>query len=537
MFRAYRFTNYSWHRFRHDLVAGIVVGIVALPLAMAFAIASGVRPEYGIYTTIIAGFLVSLFGGSSLQIAGPTGAFVPILLGIVMVYGYENLLIAGLMAGVMLVLMGLLRLGAIIHYIPKPVTIGFTTGIAVIIFSGQLHMFLGIDIKDGHILYKLKQIFLQLHTISWASVITAVICLLIIFLVQRFFRNIPAPLVGLIISSVIANLAFPDQIQTIGKAFGDISAALPTFQLPEITWDKLTLLFIPAVTIAMLGGIESLLSALVADEMSGKKHHSNRELIGQGIANIVTPLFGGIPATGAIARTATNIRNGATSPVSGMIHAVFVLLVLVFLAPLAVHVPLASMAPILMLVAWNMSERKQFQFVLKAKTADSIVLCATFLCTVLTDITIGVLVGLGLSILFFVVRMSKQFVVHHGKVEVLEDSHAHVYTLKGPIFFGTARHLANLLNKELPKDYLIVSMEHVPYMDITAEAVLSSIIRRCRQHQVAFILAGLQTQPKELLETTKLYDRLDKRYVLSTLDEAKQLAGQWEKERELTEEA
>jgi SulP family sulfate permease len=279
------------------------------------------------------------------------------------------------------------------------------------------------------------------------------------------------------------------------------------------------------------------LSALVADEMSGKKHHSNRELMGQGIANIVTPMFGGIPATGAIARTATNIRNGATSPVSGMIHAIFVLLVLVFLAPLAVHIPLASMAPILMLVAWNMSERKQFKYVLKAKTTDSIVLCATFLCTVLTDITIGVVVGLGLSILFFVVRMSKQFVVHHGKVELLEDAQAHVYTLKGPIFFGTARHLANLLNKELPNDYLILSMEQVPYIDITAEAVIRSIVRRCRQHQVTFILAGLQTQPKELLETTKLFDRLDKQYVFSTLEEAKLLAGQWEKESELSEKA
>jgi SulP family sulfate permease len=526
MFRAYRFNNYSWLKFRNDLVAGIVVGIVALPLAMAFAIASGVRPEYGIYTTIIAGFLISLFGGSSLQIGGPTGAFVPILLGIVMVYGYENLLIAGFMAGILLVLMGVFRMGAIIHYIPKPVTIGFTTGIAVIIFSGQIHTFFGIEnVKDGHILFKLKQIALQLHTISWASVGTAIACLVIIFLVQRYLPKIPAPLVGLVFSSVLATLFFPEQVQTIGKAFGGIPSTLPTFQLPEITIDKLTLLFIPAITIAMLGGIESLLSALVADGMSGKKHHSNRELIGQGIANVVTPFFGGIPATGAIARTATNIRNGATSPVAGMVHSVFVLLVLIFLAPLAIHIPLASMAPILMLVAWNMSERKEFKFVLRAKTGDSVVLCATFIFTVLTDITIGVLVGLGLSILFFVFRMSKEFVVRKGEsVELQEDELTHVYTLKGPIFFGTAKRLASLLAKDLPKDYLILSMEHVPYMDITAEAVLNSIIRRCKKNQVKFILAGLQAQPKELLQTTKLYQSLDETYIFTTIEDAKRFA-------------
>jgi SulP family sulfate permease len=529
MFRVYRFQNYSWARFRKDISAGIVVGIVALPLAMAIAIASGVRPEYGIYTTIIAGLLISLVGGSFFQIGGPTATFVPVLLGITMVYGYEDLLLAGFMSGVILAVMGIFKLGAVIHYIPKPVTIGFTAGIAVIIFSSQLHTFLGMsNIKDGHILFKLKQIFVQLHTISFASIGTAIICLLVILLVQRFVPQIPAPLVGLIVSSIIATLFYPAHVQTIGSTFGGVPSALPSFHLPEITWSKIKILFFPALSIAMLGAIESLLSAVVSDEMSGKKHHSNRELIGQGAANIVTPFFGGIPAAGAIARTATNIRNGATSPVSGIVHSLFVLLVLLFLSPLTMHVPLASMAPILMLVAWNMSERKQFKFVLRAKTSDSIVLCATFLCIVLTDIAIGMMVGLGLSILFFVFRMSKEFVVRKGNVELQEDEATHVYTLKGPIFFGTAKQLGALLAKDLPKDYLILSMEHVPYMDITAEAVLSSIIRRCKQNHVKFILAGLQPQPLELLQTTRLYQSLDEDYIFSSIKEAENFAKQLE---------
>ncbi|MCH5583977.1 SulP family inorganic anion transporter [Shimazuella sp. AN120528] len=529
MFRVYRFQNYSWARLRKDVIAGIVVGIVALPLAMAIAIASGVRPEYGLYTTIIAGFLISLFGGSFFQIGGPTATFVPVLLGLTMVYGYENLLLAGLLSGGLLVLMGIFRLGAVIHYIPKPVTIGFTAGIAVIIFSSQIHTFLGMEnIKDGHILYKLKQIFVQLHTISLASVGTALICLLVIFLVQKFLPQIPAPLVGLIVSSFIATWFYPSHVQTIGSAFGGVPSTLPSIHLPEITWSKFELLFFPALSIALLGAIESLLSAVVSDGMSGKKHHSNRELIGQGVANIVTPFFGGIPAAGAIARTATNIRNGATSPVSGIVHSIFVLLVLLFLSPLTMHVPLASMAPILMLVAWNMSERKEFKFVLRSKTSDSIVLCATFLCIVLTDIAIGVMVGLGLSILFFVFRMSNEFVVRKANVELQENEITHVYTLKGPIFFGTAKQLAGLLAKDLPKDYLILSMEHVPYMDITAEAVLSSIIRRCKQHQVKFILAGLQTQPLELLQTTRLYQSLDEKYIFKSIEEAKDYAKQLE---------
>jgi SulP family sulfate permease len=282
MFRVYRFANYSWARFRGDVTAGIVVGIVALPLAMAIAIASGVQPEYGIYSTIIAGFLISLFGGSLFQIGGPTATFVPVLLGVMVVYGYENLLLVGMMAGVLSVLMGVFRLGAVIHYIPKPVIIGFTAGIAVIIFSSQIHTFLGMEnIKDGHLLFKLQQIFVQLHTISFASVATALICLAVILLVQRFVPQVPAPLVGLILSSLIATLFYPTHVQTIGSAFGGVPSDLPSIQFPTITWDKITLLFFPALSIALLGAIESLLSAVVSDEMSGKKHHSNRELIGK----------------------------------------------------------------------------------------------------------------------------------------------------------------------------------------------------------------------------------------------------------------
>jgi SulP family sulfate permease len=404
-----RFAGYNVASFRKDLVSGLIVGIIAIPLGMAFAIASGVKPEFGIYTTIIAGILISLFGGSKFQIGGPTGAFVPILFGIVMQYGYENLLLAGFLAGIMLVIMGALKLGALIKFIPRPVTIGFTAGIAVIIFSGQISNFLGLrDIaKHENFLPNMKEIMMHLSTINNYSVLTAGVCLIVILLTPKFLPKVPGSLMGLVVSSIIAAVFFQGNVATIGSTYGAIPSTLPHLQMPVITWERIQTLIPPAFIIAMLGSIESLLSAVVADGMTGSRHNSNRELIGQGIANIVTPLFGGIPATGAIARTATNIKNGAVSPFSGVIHGVVVLLVLMMLAPYASLIPLASMAPILMLVAWNMSELKEFAHVLKAKTSDSIILLITFLLTVFTNLTTAVEVGLILAVLLFVKRMSE----------------------------------------------------------------------------------------------------------------------------------
>lgn len=474
-FRTRRFEGYTLSHLRRDLISGLIVGVIAIPLAMAFSIASGVKPEYGIYTTIVAGIIISLFGGSRYQIGGPTGAFVPILLGIVMAYGYENLLVAGFMAGILLMLMGIFKLGSLIKFIPRPVTIGFTTGIAVIIFTGQISNFLGLSGVERHerFLDNMWEILEKLGTINPYSVLTALICLTTILIMMKCFPKIPGSLVGLIISATVAALFFPDKVATIGSTYGMIPNALPSIQFPELTWEKIRLMFIPALLIALLGGIESLLSALVADGMTGDRHNSNRELIGQGLANVVTPLFGGIPATGAIARTATNIKNGAASPLSGVIHGLVVLLVLLLFAPYASHIPLASMAPILMVVAWNMSELPRFLYTLRLRTGDSIILVVTFLTTVFVDLMVGVGTGLLLAFVLFTRKMSqisvKTRVLKAGEETERFGSMASVsrpdtvvfkldhgisvncYQLEGVLFFGTAMDLEQKL-KELTKD-------------------------------------------------------------------------------------
>src|SRR5699024_2412426 len=387
-----RFRGLTKNDLKNDLIAGITVGVVAIPLGMAFAIASGVNPEYGIYTTIIAGLIVALIGGSHFQIAGPTGAFIPILLAIVLQYGYEDLLIAGMLAGVMLVLMGIFKFGSLITYIPRPVTIGFTSGIAIIIFTGQIENFLGLENieKKEYFHENMLEIIRHVDEINLYSILIAVLGLLIIVFLPKLFPRVPVLLVALIVSAILSFFLFTDNMTIIGTAFGGIPQSLQGFQLPTITFDKLLYLWGPAFAIAMLGGIESLLSAVVADGMTGKRHHSNKELVGQGVANIVTPFFGGIPATGAIARTATNIKSGAASPFSGIFQSAFVLLTLVLFAPLASHIPLASMAPILMVVAFNMSEYKTFGAVLKLRTSDSLVLVTTFLLTVFVNLTVAV---------------------------------------------------------------------------------------------------------------------------------------------------
>lgn len=521
---AARFEGYNTQAFRKDCVSGLIVGIIAIPLGMAFAIASGVKPEYGIYTTIIAGTLISLFGGSRYQIGGPTGAFIPILFAIVMQYGYEDLLLAGFMAGILLVLMGLLKLGGLIKFIPRPVTIGFTAGIAVIIFTGQIANFLGLSQVQRHedFLSNMKEVAVHLDTTSLYSVATAVLSLAIILITPRFARNIPGSLVGLVISSVVAFLFFEGKVATIGSTFGEIPSALPGFHFPEITLERVQKLLSPALIIAILGAIESLLSAVVADGMTRSRHNSNQELIGQGIANMVTPLFGGIPATGAIARTATNIRSGATSPVSGIVHGIVVLLILVLLAPYASHIPLASMAPILMLVAWNMSERKEFAHILKARTSDSLVLLITFLLTVFTNLTTAVEVGLVLAVLLFIKRMRESLRVakvlpdpslKHEKVTPHMVTSQHdcpqisIYTIEGPLFFGDAdlfeSSLANTLQHQ-PK-VLLLRMGKVPFLDMTGEANLSRIVKQCMSQGTTVLVSGIQNAPKQILERTGLY--------------------------------
>lgn len=534
-----RYEQYNGTYFRHDLISGVIVGVIAIPLGMAFAIAAGVSPQYGIYTTIIAGFFISLFGGSRFQIGGPTGAFIPILFAIVMQYGYENLLIAGLLAGVMLVLMGIFKLGALITFIPRPVTIGFTAGIAVIIFTGQISNFLGLTGMQRHedFLSNMKEIGIHLSTINPYSVMTAIICFAILFLTPKLFPKVPGSLIGLIVSSLFAAWFFEGKVATIGSAYGAIPSTLPSFHIPDITLDKIGQLLQPAFVIALLGGIESLLSAVVADGMTGNRHKSNRELIGQGIANIITPLFGGIPATGAIARTATNIKSGAKSPVSGMVHSLVVLIVLILFAPWASTIPLASMAPILMVVAWNMSERKAFAHVVKTKTSDSFVLVITFLLTVLTDLVTAVEVGLILAVILFVKRMRDILTVakvlpdptvKHEKMSphMVKEGHdcpqIAVFTVEGALFFGAAAMFETSIMSTIhyrPK-ILLLKMGKVPFMDTTGESNLANVVNDFKNNGGKVLISGIQAQPKKVLTKTGLANVIGREHFFEHTGEA-----------------
>lgn len=520
-----RYKGYNIASLRKDIISGTIVGVIAIPLGMAFAIASGVKPEYGIYTTIVAGILISLLGGSKFQIGGPTGAFIPILFAIAMEYGYENLLIAGMMAGVILVIMGVLRLGVLIKFIPKPVTIGFTAGIAVIIFSGQIANFLGLRDMERHESFvdNMKEIGAHISTVNLYSILTAAVCLAVVVLGMRFAPKVPGSLIGLLCATIIAALFFSGKVTTIGSAYGDIPNTLPSFHFPVITWEKIRLLIRPAFIIAMLGAIESLLSAVVADGMSGSRHDSNRELVGQGIANIAAPLFGGIPATGAIARTATNIRSGAASPLSGVIHGVVVFLILLLFAPYASSIPLAAMAPILMVVAWNMSERKEFLHLLKLKTGDSLVLFTTFLLTVFADLTVAVEVGLVLAVVLFVKRMGEVHMVSKVlpdpssvKVEAHMVTENHdcpqigIYNIEGPLFFGAAYrfdHTMPAFGADQPK-VVLLRMGKVPLMDTTGEANLAALVKQLQADGGRLMISGIQSQPLDLLKKTGLYDKV-----------------------------
>ncbi len=524
MFSDQRFHQYSLKSVPKDLLSGLIVGVIAIPLGMAFAIASGVKPEYGIYTTIVAGILISLFGGSKYQIGGPTGAFIPILFGVVMTYGYENLLIAGFMAGVLLLLMGVFRLGSLIKYIPRPVTIGFTTGIAVTIFTGQVASFLGLEGVKKHeeFIRNIQELFIHLDSTNIFSILTAAICLVTILLTPKIAPKIPGPLIGLLVSTLAASLFYQGQVATIGTAYGEIPSALPKLHIPDINIEMIVKLIKPAFVIAMLGGIESLLSAVVADGMTNSRHNSNKELIGQGIANMITPLFGGIPATGAIARTATNIKNGAVSPFSGIVHGVVVLLVLVFFAPFASYIPLASMAPILMVVAWNMSERKVFAHILKTKSTDSLVLVVTFLLTVFVNLTTAVEIGLVMSAILFTKRMSDLMITakalpnphhKHEKIETAMVTDAHdcpqisIFNVEGPLFFGAADTFAKTIMNTInyrPK-ILLLRMGRVPLMDTTGEANLLSIVQHFSKNGIVLV-SGLNPQPESVLKKTGLFE-------------------------------
>ena len=499
-----------------NLIAGLVVGIIALPLAMAFAIASGARPEQGIYTAIIGGALISIFGGSRLQIAGPTGAFIAILAGITAKYGISGLQVATLMAGVMLLLMGLARMGGVIKFIPAPVVVGFTAGIGVIIFVGQWSEFFGLPKPAGeHFHEKLWHLLQSLPNAHLPTLSFALLGLLIVLLTPRvkLLARVPGPLVAMIVVTLLQMILNIPGVATIGSAFGGIPTGLPTFVVPEMSVPQIITLIGPAFTIAMLGAIEALLSAVVADGMSGTKHDSNQELIGQGLANIVTPFFGGFAATGAIARTATNIRNGASSPLAGIMHAITLIAVLLFLAPLASDIPLAALAAILFVVAWNMSEVKHFSHLLKtAPIADRLILVITFVLTVFADLVVAVNVGMILAILHFLRRMSDAVetlpvdetelhteLARHGIQHLPPD--LLVYEIAGPMFFGAVENFERaLVQTQADPKTLIIRLRHVPFMDITGIQVLEEVMQKLRLRGIRVMLCEANERVRAKLE-------------------------------------
>ncbi len=502
-YRAGLFQKKYWLQ---NIIAGAIVGVVALPLAMAFAIASGANPEQGLYTAIVAGFIVSVMGGSRLQIAGPTGAFIVVLSGITAKYGISGLQIATMLAGFMLLFFGLARMGGIIKFIPVPVIIGFTSGIAVVIWVGQWHYFFGLPSGgSGHFhekLWHLVQLFPQFHTTTTAL---GVFALLLVIFSNKFpgLKRVPGPLVALIVITVLQSIFHFEGVATIGSLFGGIPIGLPDFSLPDITVDRVIELIGPAFTIAMLGAIESLLSAVVADGMAGTKHNSNRELVGQGIANIFAPLFGGFAATGAIARTATNIRNGGNSPLAGIVHVLTLILIILFLAPLAANIPLTALAAILFVVAWNMSEAKHFiKLAQRAPTADVVILLVTFFLTVFVDLVVAVNIGVIIAVLHFIKRMASSVEVQQMTDKQLSLELAQqnltalpegvlVYAVEGPFFFGAAeifQHALAVTHTD-PK-VLIIRMRWVPFMDITGLHALEEIIQDLQKRHIQVILSG-----------------------------------------------
>jgi SulP family sulfate permease len=534
--------GYTGQMFTKDLTAGIIVGIVALPLAIAFAIASGVKPEQGLYTAVVAGFLISLLSGSRVQIGGPTGAFIVIIYGIVQKFGYDGLVIATIMAGILLIIMGVAKLGAVIKYIPYPVTVGFTAGIALIIAIGQFRDLLGLQMEKvpAEFIEKIVAYSEHIGSINPAAAGIGIATIAIVFLWPRVTQRVPGSLIAILATTAVVQLAGMP-VETIGSRFGSVSGALPKLQLPHVEWRTLSALVSPAITIALLAGIESLLSAVVADGMTGRKHRSNMELIAQGVANIASPLFGGIPATGAIARTATNIKNGGLTPIAGIIHAVVLLLIMLFFGKWAALIPMATLAGILVVVAYNMSEMRHFIKLLKSPKMDIAVLVTTFLLTVLVDLTVAIQAGVVLAALLFMKRMSDVTQVGYitsmvgFEEEDEEDAKAdpgninkfsvprnvEVFEVNGPFFFGAAerfKHTLNLIVKK-PK-VLILRTRTVLAMDATALHALEEVYYMTKREGTILVLAGIHAQPLIAMDKAGFLDKVGVENVFENLADA-----------------
>lgn len=537
--------TYSMRRFASDISAGLIVGIVALPLAIAFAIASGVSPERGLITAVVAGFLISAFGGSRVQIGGPTGAFVVIVYGIVQEFGLSGLLVATFLAGLMLLMMGFARLGSVIRYIPHPVTVGFTSGIAVIIFSSQMRDFLGLPVVSlpADFIGQWKVYWQQIGAIDPISLVMALLCTITLAVWPRITHRVPGSIV-VILAATLITVQFDLPVDTIGSRFGEIPSHIPAPAFFEIDLNTVRSLLPAAFAIAMLGAIESLLSAVVADGMTGSRHNPDAELISQGIANIASPLFGGIPATGAIARTATNIRNGATSPVAGIVHAATLLAIMLLFGSYVKHIPMPVLASILVIVAYNMSEWRTFLGILKSPRSDVIVLLATFLLTVVFDLVLAIEVGMVLAVLLFIRRMSQVSQVRVLSQDSLSDddhentddpmdirhksvpARTEVYEINGPFFFGTANLFASAARIAAdPPLVRIIRMRRVPAIDATGIHMLEKFIHDSGRDGIHVLLSGVHKQPLFALEKAGLLAQVGEENIAENIDVALRRAG------------
>lgn len=545
--------NYTRENFMTDLMAGIIVGIVALPLAIAFGIASGVTPEKGIITAIVAGFIISFLGGSKVQIGGPTGAFIVIIYGIIQEYGIEGLMVATMMAGIILVLLGIFKLGTIIKFIPYPIIIGFTSGIAVTIFTTQIADIFGLNFNGekvpGDFIGKWILYFYHFDTVNWWNVVVSVASIFIIAITPKFSKKIPGSLVAIVLVTVVVYLMKMyggiQCIDTIGDRFS-IKAQLPEAAVPSLDWEAIKNLFPVAITIAVLGAIESLLSAAVADGVIGDRHDSNTELIAQGIANFVSPIFGGIPATGAIARTMTNINNGGKSPVAGIVHAVVLLLILLFLMPLAQYIPMACLAGVLVIVSYNMSGWRVFKGLLKNPKSDVTVLLITFFLTVIFDLTVAIEVGLVIACILFMKRVMEttQISVITDEIDPNKESDlevheehlivpegVEVYEINGPYFFGIATKFEEIMARlgDRPK-IRIIRMRKVPFIDSTGIHNLTTLCKMSQKENIHIILSGVNDQVHAVLEKSGFYELLGKENICSNINEALEVAAKEVKE-------
>ncbi len=535
--------NYSKADFSTDLMAGIIVGIVALPLAIAFGIASGVSPEKGIITAIVAGFIISLLGGSKVQIGGPTGAFIVIIYGIIQKFGIEGLMVATLMAGILLVLMGVFKLGTVIKFIPYPIIIGFTSGIAVTIFTTQIADVFGLDFQGekvpGDFIGKWLVYFRHFDSVNWWNTIASIVSIFIISITPKFSKKIPGSLIAIILVTVgvyfLKMYGGVTCIDTIGDRFS-IQSQLPEASVPNLDWEAIKSLFPVAITIAVLGAIESLLSATVADGVIGDRHNSNTELIAQGIANIVSPIFGGIPATGAIARTMTNINNGGRTPVAGIIHAFVLLLILLFLMPLAKYIPMACLAGVLVVVSYNMSGWRTFLALTRNPKSDVAVLFITFFLTVIFDLTIAIEVGLLIACVLFMKRVMETTEISVIRNEIdpnnesdlqVHEEHlvlpagVEVYEINGPYFFGIATKFEELMIQmgDLPK-IRIIRMRKVPFIDSTGIHNLTNLCEMSMRENIHIILSGVNPKVHKVLEKSGFYELLGKENICSNINEA-----------------